>query len=34
MNFFFVAQAAQIPAFDFLVFGEAAVKTPGGWFSL
>ena len=34
VDFLFVAQAARNPAIEFLVFGEAAVKIPGWWFSL
>ena len=34
VDFLFMAQAARNPAIEFLVFGEAAVKSPGGWFSL
>ena len=33
-DFLFVAQTAQNPAIDFLVFGEAAVKSAGGWYSV
>ena len=34
VDFLLVAQAAKNLAIDFPVFGEAAAKNPGGWFSL
>ena len=34
VDFLFIAQKTRNPAINFLLFGEAAVKSPGGSFSL
>ena len=34
VDFLLVAHAAKNLAIDFPVFGEAAAKNPGGWYSL